>query len=250
MIILTAIEKLLKIALDEVGYLEKASNSNLDSKTANAGKNNYTKYARDYFPELQAQPWCDMFCDWCMIKAFGKETASKMIGGFDAFTKDSAKRYASMGRLFKTPEVGDQIFFRNTERICHTGWVEKVTSDRVYTCEGNTSSGSEVIPNGGAVCRKSYPLNHPAIAGYGRPKWELASTEGGVSGRKYSDGWNKNDKGWWYVYDNKDNYHINNAVRISGKLYFFDTEGYCVKNPTVTTNDKGELDRISGQRVL
>ena len=39
--------KVVNIALNEVGYLEKASNSNLDSKTANAGSKNYTKYARD-----------------------------------------------------------------------------------------------------------------------------------------------------------------------------------------------------------
>ena len=66
---------------------------------------------------------------------------------------------------------------------------------------------------------------------------------------KYVMGWNRNGTGWWYVYDDKDNYHVNNAVRIGGRLYFFDTEGYCVKNPTVTTLDSGELDRISGERV-
>ena len=31
----------------ERGYLEKKSNAQLDSKTANAGHNNYTKYTRD-----------------------------------------------------------------------------------------------------------------------------------------------------------------------------------------------------------
>ena len=40
--------KVIEIALAEVGYLEKKTNSNLDSKTANAGYNNYTKYARDF----------------------------------------------------------------------------------------------------------------------------------------------------------------------------------------------------------
>lgn len=38
-------------ALKEVGYLEKKSNSNLDSKTANTGSANYTKYWRDIKPE-------------------------------------------------------------------------------------------------------------------------------------------------------------------------------------------------------
>lgn len=39
--------RVVEIALGEVGYLEKATNSQLDSKTANAGYNNYTKYNRD-----------------------------------------------------------------------------------------------------------------------------------------------------------------------------------------------------------
>ena len=41
------VEDLITIAKDEVGYIEKASNNNLDSQTANAGNNNDTKYARD-----------------------------------------------------------------------------------------------------------------------------------------------------------------------------------------------------------
>lgn len=41
------LDKVLQVASNEVGYLEKASNSNLDSKTANVGDKNYTKYARD-----------------------------------------------------------------------------------------------------------------------------------------------------------------------------------------------------------
>lgn len=44
--------KVIKIAREELGYLEKASNDTpethyLDSKTANAGDKNFTKYARD-----------------------------------------------------------------------------------------------------------------------------------------------------------------------------------------------------------
>ena len=41
--------KLIKIAEAELGYHEKASNSNLDSKTANSGNNNYQKYGRDLY---------------------------------------------------------------------------------------------------------------------------------------------------------------------------------------------------------
>lgn len=42
-----AVKKLIEIAKAEIGYLEKASNYNLDDKTANAGSNNWNKYARD-----------------------------------------------------------------------------------------------------------------------------------------------------------------------------------------------------------
>ena len=60
-VIMSAIDKLIEIANAEVGYLEKSSNSQLDSKTANAGTANYTKYWRDIKPEYQGQPWCACF---------------------------------------------------------------------------------------------------------------------------------------------------------------------------------------------
>ena len=73
-----AIDKLIQIAKNEVGYLEKASNSQLDSKTANAGENNYTKYWRDIKPDYQGQPWCAAFVSWCFHESIrtreGKET--------------------------------------------------------------------------------------------------------------------------------------------------------------------------------
>ena len=52
---MTAIDKLIQTADNEVGYLEKSSNSQLDDKTANAGMNNYTKYWRDIKNEYQGQ---------------------------------------------------------------------------------------------------------------------------------------------------------------------------------------------------
>lgn len=56
-----AINVVLGTAEEEIGYLEKKSNSQLDSKTANAGSNNYTKYWRDIKPDYQGQPWCAAF---------------------------------------------------------------------------------------------------------------------------------------------------------------------------------------------
>ena len=74
------VEQLLTTAKQEVGYLEKKSNKELDSKTANAGSNNYTKYARDLYPSLQGQAWCDMFVDWCFVQTFGQVSTRQLIG--------------------------------------------------------------------------------------------------------------------------------------------------------------------------
>ena len=49
-----AIDAIIATATAEVGYLEKKSNAQLDSKTANAGSGNFTKYWRDIKPAWQA----------------------------------------------------------------------------------------------------------------------------------------------------------------------------------------------------
>ena len=179
---MNSIDKLIAIAENEVGYLEKKSNNQLDDKIANAGYNNYTKYARDLVkwigsPYVQAQPYCDMFCDWCFVVAFGKETAKKLLGGWSAYTPTSANFYVQMGRWHTTnPKRGDQIFFHNSQRICHTGLVYAVDNNYVYTIEGNTSAGNGVIANGGGVAKKKYPLNYKSITGYGRPDYSIVDS--------------------------------------------------------------------------
>ena len=165
--------KVLEIAAAEVGYLEKKNPRHLDSKTANAGSANCTKYARDLFPQLQGQPWCDMFVDWCFWKSYGEVTAKALLcGGYCAYTPGSAGLYRQAGRYGSKPKVGAQVFFRNDKRICHTGLVYKVDGSRFYTIEGNTSGASGVIANGGGVCRKSYPIGYCRVDGFGYPDYE------------------------------------------------------------------------------
>lgn len=182
---MTAIEKVLKIAEAEVGYLEKATNAQLDSKTANAGKKNFTKYARDiakiphfYNFDKNGFEWCTVFVDWCLIQAFGADLTKKMVGypidSLGASCVWSVKYYKAIGRFSKTPQVGAQIFFgSNADNACHTGIVYKVDADKVYTIEGNTSGASGVVSNGGGVAKKSYSRNYSQIVGYGMPKYEL-----------------------------------------------------------------------------
>jgi peptidoglycan hydrolase-like protein with peptidoglycan-binding domain len=172
--------KVIDIALAEEGYLEKKSNKDLDNKTKNAGSANYTKYGRDMhniYPSVMDFPaaWCDCFVDWCFYKAFGKANAKALIGGnFNDYTPSSAQLYKNKNAYYKKdPKVGDQIFFKNSTRICHTGLVYKVDSKYVYTIEGNTSGASGVIANGGGVCKKKYELTYSKIDGYGRPKYDV-----------------------------------------------------------------------------
>ena len=191
------VDKVITIAKAEVGYLEKSASAYkknpaiLDKKTDGAGSDNYTKYGRDMhkvYPSVMDFPayWCDAFVDWCFYKAYGVTTAKSLLGGnFDDYTVASASMYDKKGGWHKaseTPKIGDQIFFvragkkQEIKNICHTGIVYKVTSSRVYTIEGNTSGGSTVVPNGGGVAYKDYPLNYNRIAGYGRPKYDTSTT--------------------------------------------------------------------------
>lgn len=176
---MTEKEKVINIALGEVGYREKETNSNLDDKTANAGDENYTKYAKDldniegfYNGKKNGYDWCDVFVDWCFVKALGTERAMRLLnqpersGG--AGCGVSMSYFEKIERLFKSPDKGDQVFFTDGESIYHTGLVYSVDSERVYTVEGNT--------NGGQVAKKSYPLGASYIRGYGRALWDESTT--------------------------------------------------------------------------
>lgn len=177
-------QKVIDIAQAEVGYLEKETNSNLDSKTGNAGDENYTKYARDlaevgfFNGRKQGRAWCAVFTAWNFWKAFGKEAALQLLcqpekdncGAGCGYAFDYFKR---KGRIFSSPQPGDLIFFwsKDKKTKSHIGLVYAVDRVKVYTLEGNTSGAAGVVANGGGVFRKSYNLSYARIAGYGRPDW-------------------------------------------------------------------------------
>lgn len=178
------VNKVIEIAKAEIGYLEKASNSSLDSKTLNAGRNNYTKFARDldnipgfYNGKKNGYPWCDVFVDHCFVKAYGVDAAKKLLcqpnKSLGAGCQYSMNYYKTKGQLKTTPKIGDQIFFKSSSGdIAHTGLVYNVDKTYVYTIEGNTSSASGVVANGGGVFAKKYRLDYNRIAGYGRPAYD------------------------------------------------------------------------------
>ena len=171
--------KLIEIATAEIGYHEKASNSNLDSKAANSGNKNFTKYGRDLFKagffngNKNGFDWCAQFPTWCVWKLTGKNKAKAehilCVGGdLSAGCGFSLKYYKAAGRFDKTPKVGDQIFFKYNLNDAsytadHTGIVVRVTDKLIETIEGN--SGNEVK-------RKAYKRNDKTIIGYGHPRYD------------------------------------------------------------------------------
>ena len=182
------LSKAISIAEAEVGYIEKASNANLDSKTANAGSANWTKYARDLYNagffngNKNGYPWCTGLVTWVLWEASGKdkaktEEAQCFCGKEGAGCVPLVGYYKQKGRFTTKPAVGYQIFFKDKDGDpCHTGIVYKVDSNYVYTIEGNTNSTEGVVANGGCVAKKKYAINYEKIYGYGRIKYDAEPT--------------------------------------------------------------------------
>lgn len=179
------IQKVLDLAKSYVGYLEKASNSQLESFTANAGSANYTIFAKKYaeygFGNYQGEPWCAVAVTVIFYDALGVSKASKILKpyAYCPYGVDDWKRKGRWhgGRGEYVPKPGDIIFFYSGGESTHTGIVYSCSGGRVYTYEGNTSNGTSLIPNGGSFCAKSYSLNYSKILGYGNPDWELIDEE-------------------------------------------------------------------------
>lgn len=186
-----AIAKLVACAMSQVGYLEKRSNAQLDDKTANAGSNNWNKYARDidnkypnfYNGKKNGYSWCDIFVDWCFIECFGYEKALKMLYQPEKSTgagcKYSANYYKAHNAFYRQPQVGDQVFFGDYGNEGHTGIVVNVNGNIITTVEGNTSGGYGVESNGDGVYLKKYNTSTQYIPGFGRPNWGVVSSNAG-----------------------------------------------------------------------
>lgn len=159
MTIAEAKQKLVSLARSQVGYRE--------------GDNNYNKYAEDpritqlYGWNVQNQPWCCTFVNWCFLNAFGTIGGQMTYGG-SAACATQASYYRRNGAFVQSPAVGDQIFFYSGGGINHTGIVVEVNGSAIRTVEGNYSD---------KVSLCTYTTGNPVIAGYGRPDWKLAADE-------------------------------------------------------------------------
>lgn len=184
--------RVVNLACEQVGYLEKASNKDLDDFEGNPGSGNYTKYARDIdaIPGLlngkkQGYPWCAVTVLWCFVKAYGVAEARRLLclpeRALAASCTYAMKYFQAAGRFSRQAQIGAQIFFS----WGHTGIVVDVDGKSVYTVEGNSRSGGKE-----GVWVHHYALDHSTILGYGIPDFgdgESGSPEAPQGGGEQND---------------------------------------------------------------
>lgn len=170
------IDRVVAIALEQVGTTETPKGSN---------KNKYASFFDDlrkqgvdvYNGAKQGVSWCDIFADYVYIQATSIEIGPKMIfqplDGCGAGCKFSAEYYRKNKSFYKTPEVGDQIFYGKDGEAgteSHTGIVVKLTEKTIYTVEGNTDDQVKAKTVSKTQIGKK-------IVGFGRPNWSYAVKE-------------------------------------------------------------------------
>lgn len=165
-------------AKSQIGYMEKETNSNLESFKENAGGKNYNMYAslidktypNFYNGKKNGFDWCDIFVDACFLLCYGYENTLKLLfqpeNSCGAGCTYSCKYYKDNNAFSYYPKIGSQVFFSNDNgKTCyHTGIVCDVTDTHVTTIEGN--SGNEVTEH-------IYPLSYNKIYGYGNPCYDV-----------------------------------------------------------------------------
>ena len=211
-------EAVIKVAESQIGYHEKASNSQLDDKNANAGNNNWNKYARDidekypdwYNGKKNGYDWCDIFVDWCFITAYGREDAQRLLCqpnySLGAGCEYSYGYFRDKGQTGSSPKKGAQIFFGDLD---HTGIVVDFDSNYVWTVEGN--SGNEVK-------KKKYSRNDSWIYGYGYPKYDedMPTPTPTPNGNTWTGGYPKLPSRGYYL--TGDGYETNTGMQSDIKL--------------------------------
>ena len=120
---------LVRVALGEVGYLEKASNYLLHTKTMNVGTNNYTKYGQWYGDN--GAYWCQQFVSWCTYMACVEYQNSHGTGWTQ---KDGKWYYKQKGELIKGVWcfIGGRWYVFDGSGVMIKGWFKNAEGDWYY----------------------------------------------------------------------------------------------------------------------
>ena len=148
-------KKIIEIAVGELGVKESPANSNRQ------------KYGKEY--GVNGTAWCCQFV-WWVFKHAG--AAALFYGGKKtAYCPTLMNYYKKQGQFVtKNFKPGDIIFFdfNGNGQPDHVGIVEKVSGNKIYTIEGNTSTSNDA--NGGSVMRRTRTAK--TILGAGRPNYD------------------------------------------------------------------------------
>lgn len=255
---------LIKLGKEQVGYLEKKSNDNLDTHTANAGYGNYTKFSRDInnvgLMGCQAQAWCISFQFWLDLKTFGRDKAlgfwnmtEKTYCGYHCFSTYNV--FNVSGKVGKTPKLGALVIFTYS----HAGRVIDIYTKNgvqyIDCLEGNTSDTTIDERNGGCVAIKTRRADSSVIKGYCYIDYDNISIES-----EPGSGWIKTDAGWKFLLGDTQKYITNDWwldtngqwsylgddsiaksncwFKIKGEWYYFGADCYCLTSQWIKSNDK------------
>jgi len=145
---MTLQQKALKVAIVQIGQKENPLGSNWGKPVQD-----YLKAVGINFPAS----WCMAFVYWCFEQCGHGNPLVKTGGVLNAWNT-ADKKYRVVG----DPQPGDIFIMNFGKGLGHTGIVEKVDANFIYTIDGNTNdSGSR---EGIEVCRKQRPRNK--IVGY------------------------------------------------------------------------------------
>ena len=161
------VKELLAVARKELGNTESPAGSNR------------TKYGK--FMNLDGQPWCMSFVQWCFAQV-GVKLPEK-TGSCGALMRAAQAAGCWVVRDFQPGDVVIYDFSGKQKTTQHCGIVEMELPDYgVQAIEGNTSStGSQ--DNGGAVLRKNRP--HKYIIGAVRPQFDPEEKEEDMSREEF-----------------------------------------------------------------
>ena len=150
----------------------------------------YVEIYRDY-PDFYVTKkdlrFCDVFIDWCFLKAFGYDETNKLSCYPDDVPNDSCvydyQWFRQAGRIGTEPKVGSIVYFsRGTSHtdmgINHAAIVEYVTNSKIHVIEANTKI---------AVSRFVYSRKMPNIFGYGYPDYDTPDSD--LDAYMYEMGW-------------------------------------------------------------
>jgi hypothetical protein len=141
---MTLQDKALEVAITQIGVHEDAAHTNhgpqVEKYLASVGLSG-------------GNSWCMAFVYWCneqAAEAMGRQNPLFKTGGV---LLQWAKRKDQFRAL--SPQPGDIFIMDFGKGLGHTGIVEKVDEDLIYTVEGN--SNDEGSREGYEVCRRARP---------------------------------------------------------------------------------------------